>query len=90
MKNMKNMKNIKNMKSIILLLKGVLLWITSISAFCFIAGGYENLVEEDKWFIANFWGILNIALGYICYKYISYRELYKLSGSMWFEKQIRK
>lgn len=77
------------MKSIVLLLKGVLLWVTILSFFCFIAGGFESLVEADKWLAAGFWLIINIALGYICYNYLSYHELYKLSGSMWFDKLLR-
>ena len=71
------------------IIKGVLLWVTSFSIFCFIAGGFDSLIEEGKWFIANFWFILNIALVYICYNCLSYRELYKLSGSMWFDRFFR-
>ena len=77
------------MKSIVLLLKGVLLWVTILSIFCFIAGGFESLVEADKWLAAGFWLTINIALGYICHNCLSYHELYKLSGSKWFDKLLR-
>ena len=77
------------MKTIIQIIKGVLLWMTALSIFLFMAGGFESLVEADKWLAACFWLIINIALGYICYKCLSYRELYKLSGSMWFNKLLK-
>lgn len=77
------------MKSVVLLLKGVLLWVTIFSIFCFIAGGFKSLVEADKWLAAGFWLTINIALGYICYNCLSYHKLYKLSGSKWFDKLLR-
>ncbi len=71
------------------LLKGVLLWMTALSTFCFLAGGCENLVEEKEWLSAILWFVANIGLSYICYTKITYRELYKLSGCMWCDKFLR-
>lgn len=76
------------MKTAKQILKGILLWFTAFSVFCFIAGGLESLVEQDKWLAAGFWLTINAALCYICYNTISYREMYKLSGSQWFDKLL--
>lgn len=77
------------MKTIKYILKGLLLWFTAFSIFCFIAGGFGSLIEADRWLPAFFWLVINIALGYICYYTISYRELYKLSGSQWLDRLLR-
>lgn len=70
------------------IIKGVLLWVTIVSILCFI-GGVKSLVEADEWLAAGFWLTINIALGYICYNCLSYRELYKLSGGMWFDRFLK-
>ena len=70
-------------------LKGVLLWMTALSIFCFLAGGIESLIEEGKWFSAILWFVANIGLGYLCYTKITYREFYKLSGCMWCDKFLK-
>ena len=74
---------------LIQILKGVLLWMTALSFFCFIAGGFESLIDAERWLPAFFWLVINIALGYTCYCNISHREMYKLSGSQWFDKLLR-
>ena len=79
---MKTMKTIQ-------IIKGVLLWVTIFSVFYFIAGGFGSLVEADQWLAAGFWLIINIALGYICCNCLSYRELYKLSGSKWVDRLLK-
>lgn len=76
------------MKIIEQLLKGVLLWGTLLSILCFI-GGLESLIEADEWLVAALWFLSNLILGYICYKHISYREFYKLSGNRWLNAILR-
>ena len=72
----------------VIVLKGILLWLTILSITFFIIGGFESLVEANKGFPAFSWLVINIILGYTCYSTLSYRELYKLSGYRWFEKLI--
>lgn len=68
------------MKTIIQIIKGVMLWVTLLSISCFLAGGCESLMEQNNWLATGFWLFINIALVYICYYNISYREFWKLSG----------
>lgn len=77
------------MKTFVYIIKGILLWVTALSITLFIIGGFESLAVSDKWLTAGFWFTINIVLGYICYKCLSYRELYKLSGSMWLDRLLR-
>lgn len=77
------------MKTIIITLKGILLWVTTLSITLFIIGGLESLVEAGRWLPAIIWLVINIILGYLCYCNLSYREYYKLSGYQWFERLIR-
>ena len=77
------------MKTIIITLKGILLWVTTLSITLFIIGGLEGLVEAGRWLPAIIWLVINIILGYLCYCNLSYREYYKLSGYQWFERLIR-
>lgn len=77
------------MKTFVYIIKGILLWFTALSIALFIIGGLEGLIKADKWLAASFWLTINIALGYICYNCLSYSELYKLSGSMWFDRLLR-
>jgi len=73
------------MKTIIMTLKGILLWVTALSIFSFI-GGFESLVEVERWLPAIIWLVINIILGYLCCCNLSYKECYKLSGCQWFER----
>lgn len=77
------------MKTLTYIIKGMMLWVTALSITLFIIGGFESLVEADEWLAAGFWLTINIALGYFCYNCLSYHELYKLSGSMWFDRLLR-
>lgn len=77
------------MKTIIITLKGILLWVTALSITLFIIGGFESLVEAERWLPAIIWLVINIILGYLCYCNLSYRECYRLSGCQWFESLIR-
>lgn len=77
------------MKTLVYIIKGILLWFTVLSIYFFISGGIESLIEADKWLAAGFWLTINIALVYVCYNCLSYSELHKLSGSMWFNRLLR-
>lgn len=68
------------------ILKGILLWLTVISITLFIIGGFESLVESNKYIIAGLWLFVNIALILGCHYNISYRELCKLTGYGYFWK----
>ena len=61
-------------------LKAVLLYITALSYIIFLAGGCESLVEDDLAVVALLWVFINVFLLYLCLRYISYKELHKLSG----------
>ena len=77
------------MKVIIITLKGILLLVTALSITLFIIGGFESLVEAERWLPAIIWLVINVILGYLCYYSLSYRECCKLSGCQWFERLIR-
>lgn len=68
-----------------LILKGVLLWVTALSISCFLVGGLESLMEDERWFIVVTWLVINIILSYLCYHNLSYKDCYKLSGCQWFD-----
>lgn len=77
------------MKITIQILKGLLLWVTAASIFCFIAGGLENMIEKNEWLLVGAGLTGNIALIYICCYHISLREFYKLSGAKWIDKILK-
>lgn len=79
----------KKMTKLTIILKGMLLWVTAASIFCFIAGGFESIIEKNEWLSAGAWLTGNIALIYICYYHISLREFYKLSGAKWINKILK-
>lgn len=65
------------MKTIV---KGILLWITVISILLFLIGGCESLIENGNWIILLVWILINVALGYACKKFLTYKDVYRVSG----------
>lgn len=72
-----------------LIVKGVLLYMTTLSIILFLIGGFESLVNQDEALIAGFWFTINVALLYICKYNISYKEVYILSGTRWIERVFK-
>ena len=77
------------MKHIVLFLKAVLLYTTTLSILLFIAGGCERLIEQSHWLTAGVWLTANITLGYICYSYLSCKDVYRLSGCAWTDRLFK-
>lgn len=69
------------------ILKGILLWMTALAIMLFI-GGIDSIADQgiDAVFV---WLLLCVVLCSLCYKTISIRELYTLSGYKFFNKLIR-
>lgn len=65
-----------------LILKGVLLYVTTFVTILFLCG-IDSIVEQG-YLIP--WVLTITLLIYICYKYISFREFYILSLNRWFNK----
>lgn len=65
------------MKTIV---KGILFWVTVFSTLLFIMGGCESLIENGNWIILLVWTLINVALGYACKKFLTYKDAYKVSG----------
>lgn len=65
------------MKTIV---KGILLWATVFSILLFLMGGCESLIENGNWIILLVWTLINVALGYACKKFLTYKDAYKVSG----------
>lgn len=65
------------MKTIV---KGILLWVTIFSILLFLMGGCESLIENGNWIILLVWTLINVALGYACKKFLTYKDAYKLLG----------
>ena len=63
-----------------IVVKAVLLYTTSLLIILFLGGGCESLIENGYTIISLLWVALNAFLLYLCMKYISYKELCKLSG----------
>ena len=62
------------------ILKGVLLWVTSLAIMSFLMG-IDNLIEKN---LIIYWLLLCITLLYTSYKTISEEEFMTLSGTNWF------
>ena len=69
------------------MLKGILLWVTALAIMLFI-GGIDSIADQDIDAVFA-WLSLCIVLCGLCYKTISIRELYTLSGYKFFNKLIR-
>lgn len=72
------------MKIIKIILKGILLYVTTTMILLFVSG--VDSIYDAGYFIP---GILVCAvLCYLCYKFISERELEILSGFKWLDKKL--
>ena len=63
-----------------IIVKGILLWVTVFSILLFLMGGCESLIENGNWIILLVWTLINVALGYACKKFLTYKDAYKLTG----------
>lgn len=73
------------MKTFKLIIKGVLLYVTTLVTMLFICG--VDSIMEQGYFIH--WALIVAVLIYACYKCISYREFYILSLNRWFNNLIK-
>lgn len=69
------------------ILKAALFWLTMLSC-TFYTLGIENLIEVEYWEAVLLGIAINFALIYLCWRYLSYEEVCKVSGSKTFEKII--
>lgn len=74
------------MKTIV---KGILLWVTVFSILLFLMGGCESLIENGNWIILLVWTLINVALGYACKKFLTYKDAYKVSGLQTFDSVLK-
>jgi hypothetical protein len=74
------------MKTIV---KGILLWVTVFSILLFLMGGCESLIENGNWIILLVWTLINVALGYACKKFLTYKDAYKVSGLQTFDSIVK-
>ena len=74
------------MKTIV---KGILLWVTVFSILLFLMGGCESLIENGNWIILLVWTLINVALGYACKKFLTYKDAYKVSGLQTFDSALK-
>ena len=72
-----------------IIVKGILLWVTVFSILLFLMGGCESLIENGNWIILLVWTLINIALGYACKKFLTYKDAYKLSGLQTFDSALK-
>ena len=63
-----------------IVIKGFLLWAMIISILLFMMGGCEILIEEGHWIILSVWILLNVCLAFACKKFLTYKDVYKLTG----------
>lgn len=69
------------------ILKGILLWVTALAIMLFI-GGIDSIANQGIDTVLA-WLLLCLVLCSLCYKTISIRELYILSGYKFFNKLTR-
>ncbi len=74
------------MKTIV---KGILFWVTVFSILLFLMGGCESLIENGNWIILLVWTLINVALGYACKKFLTYKDAYKVSGLQTFDSIVK-
>ena len=74
------------MKTIV---KGILFWVTVFSILLFLMGGCESLIENGNWIILLVWTLINVALGYACKKFLTYKDAYKVSGLQTFDSILK-
>ena len=78
------------MKPIVLLLKGVLFWVTALSILFFIIGGAESLVNNNKFYLAFLWLAIDVILFFISKAFISYEDAVKVSCAEWINNLVNK
>ena len=72
-----------------IIVKGILLWVTVFSILLFLMGGCESLIENGNWIILLVWTLINVALGYACKKFLTYKDAYKVSGLQTFDSVLK-
>ena len=72
-----------------IIVKGILLWVTVFSILLFLIGGCESLIENGNWIILLVWTLINVALGYACKKFLTYKDAYKVSGLQTFDSVLK-
>ena len=72
-----------------IIVKGILLWVTVFSILLFLIGGCESLIENGNWIILLVWTLINVALGYACKKFLTYKDAYKVSGLQTFDSALK-
>lgn len=72
-----------------IIVKGILLWVTVFSILLFLMGGCESLIENGNWIILLVWTLINVALGYACKKFLTYKDAYKVSGLQTFDSALK-
>lgn len=72
-----------------IIVKGILLWATVFSVLLFLMGGFESLIENSNWIILLVWTLINVALGYACKKFLTYKDAYKVSGLQTFDSVLK-
>lgn len=71
-------------KTIVKILKGLLLWVTGFAVMLFLSG-VDSIVDQGNLIP---WLIVCATLCYLCYKFISEKELEILSGYRWLNKWL--
>lgn len=66
------------------ILKGLLLWATTLMVILFISG--VDSITDQGYLVP--WLVVCAILCYLCYKFISEDELITLSGAKWLDKKL--
>lgn len=66
------------------ILKGLLLWVTTLMLMLFMSG--VDSITDQGYLVP--WLVVCAILCYLCYKFISEEELEILSGYKWLDKKI--
>lgn len=72
------------MKRTKMILKGMLLWVTALVVMLFMSG--VDSITDQGYLVP--WLVVCAVLCYLCYKFISEKELEVLSGYKWFNKKL--
>lgn len=72
------------MKRTKMILKGMLLWVTAFAVMLFMSG--VDSITDQGYLVP--WLVVCAVLCYLCYKFISEKELEVLSGYKWFNKKL--
>lgn len=66
------------------ILKGLLLWVTTLMLMLFMSG--VDSITDQGYLVS--WLVVCAILCYLCYRYISEDEFYTLSGAKWLNKKL--